>query len=143
MASTSPRIADAEYAALSNVRYRIRRFLMFSEAEARIAGIEPQQHQLLLAIRGLQGREPATVAAVAERLQVRHHSAVELVTRAARTGLVIRTDDPDDARRVVLRLTPHGAGVLARLSRLHREELVEAGADLVRDLRRLMRAQRR
>lgn len=143
MASPHPRISDAEYVALANVRYRIRRFLMFSEAEARMAGVEPKQHQLLLAIRGLEGREAATVAAVAERLQVRHHSAVELITRAARAGLVIRTDDAQDARRVVLRLTPKGSAMLARLSRLHREELSDAGQDLIRDLRQLMRAQRR
>ena len=134
-------VSDAEYAALANVRYRIRRFLTFSEAESRASGIEPQQHQLLLAIRGLQGCQPATVAAVAERLQVRHHSAVELVTRAARAGLVLRTDDPGDARRVVLVLSPKGASTLERLSRLHRRELATAGAELVRDLKKLMRAQ--
>ncbi len=138
--TTTHVVTDAEYEALATARYRIRRFLTFSEAAARDAGVEPQQHQLLLAIRALPAAEPATVKAIADRLQIRHHSAVELLTRAAAAGLVTRQADPDDARRVTIRLTPRGARVLERLSRQHRGELAVASGDLVRALRVLTRA---
>ena len=128
-----------DYAALAAVRYRIRRFLMFSESAARDAGIEPQQHQLLLAIRGLPPDHVADVTTVAERLQIRHHSAVGLVRRAVTAGLVARTPDAADARRVTLRLTRRGDVRLERLSRMHRGELVAAGEELIRALRTLMR----
>jgi DNA-binding MarR family transcriptional regulator len=128
-----------DYAALAAVRYRIRRFLAFSEGAARESGIEPQQHQLLLAIRGLPPGQVADVTTVAERLQIRHHSAVELVRRAVTAGLVTRTPDPADARRVTLGLTRHGEVSLERLSRMHRGELVVAGEELIRALRTLMR----
>ena len=135
-----PHVSNAEYRALAAVRYRIRRFLIFSESAAREAGVEPQQHQLLLAIRGLPAGEAATVTAVADRLQIRNHSAVELVARAARAGLVERRIDSDDARRVALSLTGRGAKLLEMLSRGHRAELADAGGDLVAALRTLMRA---
>jgi DNA-binding MarR family transcriptional regulator len=132
-------ITNNEYQALADVRYRIRRFLAFSEAAAREEGVEPQQHQLLLAIRGLPDTELATIKTVADRLQIKHHSAVELVSRAIVSGLVSRRTDPDDARRASLHLTRRGAAVLERLSHQHREELAVAGGDLVSALRTLMR----
>src|ERR1043166_6763071 len=95
-------ITPAEYRALASVRYRMRRILAFSESAARQAGVEPQQHQLLLAIRGFPEDEHASVTALAERLQIRHHSAVELINRAESAGLVAKHADADDARRVVL-----------------------------------------
>ena len=131
-----------DYAALAAVRYRIRRFLVFSEDAARAAGIEPQQHQLLLAIRGLPAGLAPDVTSVAERLQIRHNSAVELVRRAAAAGLVKRTPDPADARRVALSLTRRGSQSLERLSRLHRTELADAGDELIRALRTLRRTTR-
>jgi DNA-binding MarR family transcriptional regulator len=132
-------LTDAEYRSLAAVRYRIRRFLAFSETAAREAGVEPQQHQLLLAIRGLPENELATVKTVADRLQIRHHSAVELVARAAASGLLTRRTDPDDARRASLQLTRRGSELLERLSRQHRSELATAGGELVRALKTLMR----
>jgi len=111
------------YRALAEFRYQIRRFLAFSERAARRAGLEPRQHQLLLAVKGLPAGRLATIGEIAERLQVRHHSAVELVGRLAAAGLVRRRRHPADRRQVVVRLTARGEAVLADLSRHHAAEL--------------------
>ena len=123
MSSVRGRLTQSDYAALAELRYVIRRFLNFSEATARAAGVEPQQHQLLLAIQGLHAVGPPTIGLVAERLQVKHHSAVELVGRAAKSGLVRRTRSTRDRREVTLVTTQRGRNLLARLSLAHREEL--------------------
>ena len=112
-----------DYEALAAFRFALRRFLRFSEEGARAAGITPQQHQLLLAIKGRPGREWASLSDIAEALQVRHHAAVGLVDRSARAQLVRRTPDPDDRRQVRVRLTAKGETILARLSRRNRSEL--------------------
>ena len=111
-----------DYRALLEFRTGLRRFLRWSEAQAAEAGLTPAHHQLLLAIRGHRADAP-TIGDVAEVLLLRHHSAVELVARAARSGLVNRHDDPDDHRVVRLRLTADGQARLDRLSTLHRDEL--------------------
>jgi DNA-binding MarR family transcriptional regulator len=116
-------ISQAEYRALAEFRYELRRFLHFSEKAARAAGLEPQQHQLLLAIKGLPTNKDATVGELAERLQIQHHSAVELVNRIAERGLLERRRDENDQRRVLVSLTPYGEAVLKKLSLLHRTEL--------------------
>jgi len=116
--------ADGDYRALARFRYALRVFLRFSEDAARAAGLTPNQHQLLLAIRGFPGPGGApTVGDLAEQLQLRHHSVVELIDRAAQAGLVTRTTDPEDRRRQRLALTPAGARQLAELTSLHRAEL--------------------
>ena len=97
-------------------------FLRFSEDAAREAGVTPNQHQLLLAIRGFPTGDPS-VTDLAEWLQLKHHSTVELVDRAVDAGLISRHPDADDRRRQRLVLTARGAGVLASLSDAHREEL--------------------
>ena len=112
---------DREFAELLRFRDALRRFLRWSEAEARAAGLSPAQHQLLLAVRGHDG-DP-TIGEVAEHLLLRHHSAVELVDRAERAGLLRRRPDPDDRRVVHLELTPEGAERLAALSSAHLAEL--------------------
>lgn len=116
------------------MRYRIRRFLNFSEAAARAASVEPRQHQLLLALRGLAPEQKPTIGALAERLQIHHNSAVELIRRAARRGLVERRTSASDRREAVLQITRHGEAVLRRLSVAHRDELRVAGVELVRAL---------
>ena len=128
----------ADYRALAELRYQIRRFLHFSEREARRAGIEPQQHQALLALKGLPDGRPATIGELAERLQIAHHSAVELVGRLVDRGLVARTRGAADRRQVLLTLTPEGAAVLRDLSLLHRAELRAAGPALGQTLRALL-----
>ena len=128
-------LSAAGYRALADFRYQIRRFLRFSEEAARAAGVEPQHHQLLLAVRGLPEGEPASVGAIAERLQLQPHSTLELVERLVERGLITRRRDPSDRRRVLVALTPQGEDVLHRLSLHHVEELRRAGPDLVRALR--------
>ena len=113
----------ADYRALAGFRHELRRFLHFSEEAARDVGLEPQQHQLLLAVRGMPAGSAATVGALAERLQLRHHSTVELVDRSEARGLVRRASHPDDRRQVIVALTAAGAGLLRRLSLVHRTEL--------------------
>lgn len=133
-------ITDAEYRALAELRYRLRRFLRVSEGFARDAGLEPQQHQLLLAIKGLpEGREP-TIGELADRLQLHHHSAAELINRAEERGLVERVRGDEDRRQVFVLLTEEGAEHLRNLSLHHRDELRMEGADLVRALATLMEA---
>jgi DNA-binding MarR family transcriptional regulator len=127
-------LTDSDYAALAELRYEIRRFLNFSEATARGASVEPQQHQLLLAIRALPSTEPPTIGALAERLQIRHHSAVELASRSVKSGLVERHQGERDRREVTLRITAHGARILTELSLAHRNELTSAAPALLRAL---------
>ena len=76
-----PKQRAIDYAALADFRYEVRRFLHFAEQAAQAAGIEPQQYQALLAIRGLPAWARATIGTMAERMQIRHHSAVELRDR--------------------------------------------------------------
>jgi len=116
-------LSEVDYRALADFRHELRRFQHFSEEAARGVGLEPQQHQLLLAVRGMPAGTAATVGALAERLQLRHHSTVELVDRSEARGLVRRAPHPADRRQVVVTLTAGGAGVLRRLSLAHRTEL--------------------
>ena len=132
--ATEQELSIRDYQALAEFRYQLRRFLHFSEAAARAVGLEPQQHQLLLALKGLPEGRSATVGELAERLQIQHHSTVELINRMAERGLIERSRDENDQRRVNIRLTGNGDEVLRRLSLLHQEELRTTGPALVRTL---------
>jgi len=132
----SPSLED--YRALAEFRYLIRRFLRFSEETARRAGIEPRQHQVLLAIKGLPPDREATIGTVAERMQIRPHSAVELTNRLEARGLVRRRTGDKDRRQVLLDLTPEGEDVLKGLSMTLRAELVTLAPTLVRSLNGLL-----
>lgn len=131
-------ISRRDYEALAEIRYQIRRFVNFSEAAARTAGVEPQQHQLLLALKGLPAGEAPTIGACAERLQIRHHSAVELANRAEQQGLVVREPSATDRRAVTLSITPRGEELLAELTLAHRNELRRAAPSLVQALLELV-----
>jgi DNA-binding MarR family transcriptional regulator len=131
-------ISLEEYQALAEFRYQIRRFLHFSEQATRAAGIEPQQHQLLLALKGLPEGRQATIGELAERLQLQHHSTVELVNRLVERGFVQRCRDEGDQRRVFVNLTPRGEEILRELSFEHRAELRSNGPALVRALNALI-----
>ena len=128
-------LSSEDYAALGEFRFRIRRFLHFSETAAREEGLEPQQHQLLLAVRSLeQTGGPPTIGALAEHLLVRHHSAVGLIDRMEERGLLERMRDTNDRRQVKVRLTGRGGEKLKRLSVIHRDELRSSGPALVEAL---------
>ena len=132
--NTQQEISTSEYQALAEFRYQLRRFLRFSEEAARAVGLEPQQHLLLLALKGLPEGHAATVGELAERLQIQHHSTVELINRMADRDLIERTRDENDQRRVNISLTRKGDEVLRKLSLLHHEELRTTGPALVRAL---------
>jgi DNA-binding MarR family transcriptional regulator len=133
-------ITDSDYEALAEFRYQIRRFLHFSERSARTAGVEPHQHQFLLALRGLSQveREPS-IRMLAERLQIKHHSAVELVDRLEERGLVSRSRAASDRRQAVVRLTARGEAELEKLSMCHMAELRDNGPALVAALEAVIR----
>jgi DNA-binding MarR family transcriptional regulator len=132
----------SDYEALAELRYQIRRFLAFSEQAARAAGLEPRQHQLLLGLKGLPAKARPTIGELAERLQIQHHSAVELVNRLSAAGYIRRARAGEDRREVLLSLTPRGEKVLHKLSLHHRAELRSAGPALVKALRRAMQGSR-
>jgi DNA-binding MarR family transcriptional regulator len=116
-------LTDAEYRALAEFRFELRRFLHFSERAARSAGLEPQQHQMLLALKGMPEGGQATIGVLAERLQIEHHTAVELVDRMESHGLVRRVRAGDDGRYVLVEPTYKGESLLSLLSVFHRIEL--------------------
>jgi DNA-binding MarR family transcriptional regulator len=135
---TQTSISLDDYRALAEFRYQIRRFLRSSEEAAYSAGLEPQQHQLLLAIKGLPEGRKATIGELAERLQLRHHSTVELIDRLVKRELVVRQRDEEDQRRVLVSLTSQGEEVLNTLSRHMLAELESTGPALVRSLNALL-----
>ena len=136
----SETITELDYTSLAEFRYQIRRFLHFSEQAARDAGVEPQQHQLLLAIKGVtQSGEEPSVGALAERLQLQHHSTGELVDRLEERGLVSRSRAREDRRHVLIHLTARGEAELERLTACHLAELKTNGPALVAALEAVIR----
>jgi DNA-binding MarR family transcriptional regulator len=129
----------SDYQALAEFRYQIRRFLHFSEQVVKKAGLERGQYQLMLAIKGMPPGVRPRIRELATRMQIRHHSAVELVNRLEAGGFVHRARARDDRREVLLALTPKGEKVLAELALHHHDELRSAGPELVTALRRIMR----
>ena len=131
-----------QYRALAEFRYQIRRFLHFSEEQVRANGLEPQQHQLLLAIRGLPAGTTATVRELSARLQLKHHSVVELINRLEKHRHVVRSESEADRRQVIVRLTASGSKVLRELSVAHHQELETAGPALAAALRSIAKQHR-
>jgi DNA-binding MarR family transcriptional regulator len=122
---------------LADFRYELRRFLHFSEDAALEAGLQPRQHQLLLQVAGARQGAQVTIAYAAERMGLKHNSAVELVDRSERDGLLARAVDPEDKRRAILRVTPRGRRLLARLAGDHARELNERAPYLIKTLRQI------
>jgi DNA-binding MarR family transcriptional regulator len=116
-------LTKEDFEALARFRFGVRRYLRFSEEAVRGHGLTPQQYQILRALKGFPGREWATLTELADRLQLRHHSVVELVNRAQAQGLVRRAPHPTDARAVRMELTPHAERAMPQLGALHRDEL--------------------
>ncbi len=129
---------QSDYQELAEFRYRLRKFLHFSQQAAIDVGITPNQHQLLLSIAGYPSRSWMTPTEIAERLQVRHHSALGLIQRCEKLNLVRRFDHPTDGRSVCIELTDHGRDILERLTVRHQAELRRLGLShtnfMVRDI---------
>jgi DNA-binding MarR family transcriptional regulator len=123
--------------ALAEFRYNIRRFLHASEQLLKAAGLKPQQYQLMLQVKA-SDRHPSTISYIAERLQIQHHSTVELADRLTGKGLIRRKRAGDDRRQVMLELTPKGEKVLRELAMHHREELRSSGPGLVGALKKVL-----
>jgi DNA-binding MarR family transcriptional regulator len=132
MTTRGPLLAPVHYELLATLRHALRGFLRFSQAAARAAGLPPQQHQALLAIKGFPGRDRVSIGELAGRLHLRHHSAVGLVDRLARRRLVRRVPSTADRRRVHLELTTRGTALIDRLSTIHLRELEQLGPELRR-----------
>jgi len=124
-------LSPEQYAALAAFRYRLRRFLAFSEAEAAKHGLPTQQHQALLTLAGHGGRGPATVGLLAEQLMIAPHTAAELVSRMVEAGLLTKARGAQDRRRAELGLTPHASALLHDLTEAHLRELRDLGPALV------------
>lgn len=134
----APEITPAEYRALAELRYRIRRFLREGDAKSRDVGLEPQQYLMLLAIRGLPAGSPSTIQTLAERLALKHHSAVELIDRLETHGYVRRTRSRDDRRRVFVSLLPRGDRLLEQVAQNRISELRTGGEALVSAIEALL-----
>jgi DNA-binding MarR family transcriptional regulator len=132
-----------QYRDLAEFRRQIRRFLHFSEGTAREHGLEPQQHQLLLAVHGLPADLKPTIRELASRLYIQHHSAVELINRMESLGAIARRPGRQDRREVWIRLTPSGRATLRKLALVHRNELERSGPELARALHSVLRHSRR
>jgi len=130
--------SQPDFKAMAELRYQIRRFLRFSEIAARQAGIEPQQHQLLLTVRGLPDGARPTIGVLAERMQLQHHSTVELIDRLVERGFLVRLRATDDRRQVMVKLSRDGEAFLETLSLHHLQELQSAGPRFVRVLQSLL-----
>ena len=141
--TSNPPARNVDYEALARFRYQLRRFLSFSETAANKAGLAPQQHQALLAIKGFSSPDPISVGDLAQYLFIRHHTAVELMDRMTKLGLLKRVVDDADCRRVLLKLTTKGELRLQTLSKIHFEELRSASPALAKILRSFQRPRTR
>src|SRR4051812_26214601 len=131
------KVTQSEYETLADLRYSLRQFLHFSEEAAHRAGVAPQQHQALLAIKGFPAGRRITIGELAERLQIRHHSAVGLVDRLVKKRFVTREHHGSDRRQVYLALTELGDQTLEKLSAAHKEQLHRMGPHIEALLKRL------
>ena len=127
----SKEITTAEYRALAELRYRIRKFVREGDAVAHEAGLEPQQYLFLLAIRGMPEGEEPTIRSLAERLALKHQSAVELIDRLASHGYVRRARSRDDRRHVLVSLLPRGEQLLEEVAQQRISELRSSGTAFV------------
>ncbi len=135
---TGKALSKKEFETLSEFRYRLRRFLRFSEQATRKHGITPLQYLLLLHLRGFPGRDWATVGELAERLQAKHHGVVALITRCEKVGWVERRQSQPDRRAVEVHLTASGSRMVAEMAKKHRDEhLNPSGSFLLPQLHKL------
>lgn len=130
-------LSPADYEALADLRYSLRKFMDFSTSAAHAEDLPSQQHQALLAIKGHPGGEAMSVGMLASRLLIAPHTATELVGRLCAAGLVERHSDPDDKRRQTLALTDKAEAALLRLSAVHLKEIRDMAPELITILQRL------
>jgi DNA-binding MarR family transcriptional regulator len=124
--------------ALAEFRYNIRLFLHASEQLLKSAGLKPQQYQLMLHVKASGSSQPSTISYIAEKLQIQHHSTVELADRLSGKGLIRRKRAGEDRRQVILELTPKGEKVLKELAIHHREELRSNVPGLIGALKKVL-----
>ncbi|WP_404478532.1 MarR family winged helix-turn-helix transcriptional regulator [Novosphingobium sp. BL-52-GroH] len=137
METKEAELDDADYAALADLRFALRKFQAFSDERATQEGLTPQQHQALLALRAAP-IDDATVGFVARRLLLKPHSATGLIDRLEKQGYVTRHSNDDDRRRAQLRLTPQASEILSKLSCAHRDEIRRLGPLLTEMLARFV-----
>jgi DNA-binding MarR family transcriptional regulator len=130
--------SDPDYFRLSEFRFQLRRFLHASQTAATEAHLHPQQHQLLLTVLGMPADESPTIVNVARHMFLRHNSAVELVDRCIKQGLLLRHEDPEDRRRILLEVTKSGEQIMETLSEFHLRELEEQGPELISALQNVL-----
>ncbi len=126
------KLTTRDYARLAAFRHALRGFLRFSEDAASAVGLTTQHYQAMLVLRACPEERRVTIAELAAELFIKHNSAVELVDRLVREGLVVRQASLADRRKVELCLTPRGREVLAKLAGVHRRELKRVGPILKR-----------
>jgi DNA-binding MarR family transcriptional regulator len=131
-------LQEAEYVALAEFRYQLRRFLRHMEDEVREFGVNPQQYQVVLAVKGLPRDDVPTISRLAERMQLNHNSMVELVDRCEERDLLKRVRSGKDRRQVTLAITPEGEALLRRLGSAAHQELRNIGPMLVESVLRLI-----
>ena len=129
----APVLTDEDYQDQADFRAALRRFAHYSEEQARLHGITPQQHQLLLAVRGHISYPGVSIGEAAEALQIRHHSASLLVDRCVRRDLLERREDPRDRRRALLTLRPEGERILQEITHANRSQILSLRGALFRD----------
>ena len=139
----SPELDVLHLRRLADFRYQLRRFLHISQIAVEQAGLRPQQYLMLQCVAAMPNGIEPTIANVAERMFLKHNSTVELVDRTIEQGLLRRTQDPNDHRRILLRVTPQGERLLASLADFHTRELEHAGPELVRALTRVLNGRNR
>ncbi|MGE0551027.1 MAG: MarR family winged helix-turn-helix transcriptional regulator [Kofleriaceae bacterium] len=136
---TSRELSDHDYRVLAGFRHQLRCFTAFSETSARAVGIEPRQHQLLLALRGLPENTEPSVQILADQMVLRHHTVVELLDRLETAGLIRRERAVDDRRRSHIKLTARGAALLRKLADVHLDELRSLAPALLESLQAVLR----
>lgn len=141
-AQTSKAVTRAEYQALAEFRYQLASFLRRRRGAAQDAGIEPQQYELMLAVKGLPKGKKPTIKQIAEQLRLQHHSAVELTTRLVKRGLVRRERSKEDRRSVLLSVTREGQRAMDQVVQYSLEQLRDEAPELLKTLARLLKKQR-
>ena len=136
--TTSTVAVSAKLAAIAEFRFRLRRFLSFSETASEELGVPAQQYQLIQVVAAVPGDRAATISYIAERMLLRHNSTVELVDRAEKSGLVRRVIDESDHRWSVVDITEEAEAVLSQLVSRHLAELQSEGPALVSALQKII-----